>query len=229
MALGKTASLILAAVTASTLTVSVSTSQAQAGRPNQSDYFSTNGHSVPTPAKKQIVEPEDPRIGQQGALALSSRQSPQLHWFEQFDELEVTLRPSEHDRTILKRPLGNELERVQEYIKVAAKVAKNYRTLALNIRKLPVPPNSPGLRDYQRLKADFYDDTASVYEDLIRPRRTRTQEELQQQLSEVKDKADQLKVQHQDLMACDMDLRRTFNVHTNKHDNPLWQYVTGKR
>lgn len=227
MALGKTANLILAAVAASTLTLSVAAPQAQAGRPNQSDYFSTGGHTIPTP--KKIVEPEDPRIGQQGALALSSRQSPQLHWFEQFDELEVTLRPTEHDRTILKRPLGNELERVQEYIKIAAKVSKNYRALAAGLRRLPVPPNSPGLKDYQRLKADFYDDTASVYEDLIRPRRTRTQEELAAQLAEIKDRADQLKVQSQDLMACDMDLRRTFNVHTNKHDNPLWQYVTGKR
>lgn len=226
----KTVSLMtLAAISAFSLTLSVSTTEAHAGRP--SDFFSTNGSgqaSVPT--KKKFVEVEDPRIGQQGALAMASRQSPQLHWFEAFDELVVTLRPTEQDKAILTKPFNKELERVQQYIKVAAKVSSNYKLLAKKIRSMPVPPVSPGLKEYQMMKADFYEDMASVYDELIVPRRpAQTQEELAEQLDEVKQRSDQLKVQGTSLMASDMDLRRTFNVHTNKHDNPLWQYVTGGR
>ncbi|MBC7996951.1 MAG: hypothetical protein IAF58_03350, partial [Leptolyngbya sp.] len=74
------------------------------------------------------------------------------------------------------------------------------------------------------------EDMASVYDDLILPRRpARTKEELAEQLDEVKQKSDQLRIQGNNLIASDLDLRRTFNVHTNKHDNPLWQYVTGGR
>lgn len=236
MALGKTASLILAAVTASTLTVSVSTSQAQAGRPNQSDYFSTGGHSVPQakPAQPVSKYPKntDPLAGRQGAGALYSDASPQLDWFEIFDEYVWTLLPTEADKVVLSRPLDgdedNALERVQEYIKVCAKISKNYRTLATNVRQLAVPPQSPGLKQYQSLKAGFYDDMAGVYEDLIRPRRTRTKEELDEQMQAVKQRADQLKVQSSSLLAMDSDLRRTFRVHQPKRTDALRRYVENK-
>lgn len=234
MALGKTASLILAAVTASTLTVSVSTSQAQAGRPGQSDYFSTGGHSVP-PAKPQAAQPAskypkntDPLAGRQGAGALYSDKTPQLDWFEIFDEYVWTLLPNEEDKSVLSRPINNELERVQDYIKVCSKISKNYRTLAINVRRLPVPPNSPGLAKYQTLKADFYVDMATVYEDLIRPRKTRTQEELQAQLQDIKERAEQLKVNSNNLLTMDMDLRRTFRVHQPKRTDALRRYVENK-
>lgn len=235
MALGKTASLILAAVTASTLTLSVSTSQAQAGRPSQSDYFATGGHTVP-PAKtapaqatsNKYPKNTDPLAGRQGAGALYSDKTPQLDWFETFDEYVWTLLPSEEDKSVLSRPINNELERVQDYIKVCSKIAKNYRTLAINVRKLPVPANSPGLTKYQSLKADFYQDMATIYEDLIRPRRTRTQEELKFQLDEIKERADQLKVNSNNLLTMDMDLRRTFRVHQPKRTDALRRYVENK-
>ncbi|HNB23457.1 MAG TPA: hypothetical protein PKZ32_13605 [Candidatus Melainabacteria bacterium] len=232
--MGKTASLILAAVAASTLTVSVSTSQAQAGRPNQTDYFSTGGHSVPAAKPQQAQQDSkypkntDPLAGRQGAGALYSDKTPQLDWFETFDEFQWTLLPSEADRAVLSRPLNQELERVQDYIKTSARIAKNYRLLAVNIRKLPVPANSPGLKDYQKLRADFFDDIATVYEDLIRPRRTRTQEELQEQLREIEERSNQLKVQNNNLLTMDSDLRRTFRVHAPKRTDALRRYVENK-
>lgn len=64
----KTVSLMaLAALSAISLTLSVSTTEAQAGRP--SDFFSTGSNGQPTvPTKKKFVEVEDPRIGQQLSL-----------------------------------------------------------------------------------------------------------------------------------------------------------------
>ncbi len=230
MTLAKTVSMMMvAAVSASALTLSVSTSQAQAGRPNTSDYFSTNGHSAP-PAQpeKKYVKNTDPVAGRQGAGALYSDQSPQLTWFEIFDEYVWTLLPNEEDKSVLSRPINNELERVQDYIKTCSKISRNYRMLATNVRKLPVPTNSPGLAKYQALKADFYVDMATVYEDLIRPRKTRTQEEMQAQLQEIKERADQLRVNSNNLLTMDMDLRRTFRIHQPKRTDALRRYVENK-
>ncbi len=233
MTLVKTVSMMMvAAVSATTLTLSVSTTQAHAGRPHQ-DYFSTQSHApaATAPAKKYPVN-TDPLAGRQGAGALYSDQTPQLVWFEIFDEYVWTLLPNEKDKAVLSRPLNGDeshgLERVQEYIKVCAKIAKNYRTLASSVRQLPVPASSPGLKEYQNLKSDFYIDMATVYEDLIRPRRTRTQEELQAQIQEVKERADQLKVNSNNLLTMDMDLRRTFRVHQPKRTDALRRYVENK-
>lgn len=234
MALGNTANLILAAVAASTLTLSVAAQQAQAGRPG-SDYFSTGGHSVPpakpAPAQDNNKYPKntDPLAGRQGAGALYSDKTPQLDWFEIFDEYVWTLLPTERDRAILARPLNQELERVQDYCKTISKIARNYRALAKNVRALPVPPSSPGLKEYQSLRADFYDDMATVYEDLVRPRRTRTQEEMHAQLDEIKQRSDQLDVNSKNLLAMDLDLRKTFRVHQPKRTDALRQYVENHR
>lgn len=230
MTLAKTVSvMMMAAISASTLTLSVSTTQAQAGRPNQSDFYSTNGHSVP-PAKdtKKYTENKDPLAGRQGAGALYSDASPQLTWFESFDDYTWSLYPSEGDRAILARPINQELERVQDYIKVVAKLSKNYRLLAKKVRGLNVPEPSPGLKDYQSLRAGFYDDMATVYDDLIRPRRTRTQEELQAQLKEIEERANQLKINSNNLLTMDSNLRRKYRVHAPKQTDALRQYVENK-
>lgn len=229
MALVKTASMMMvAAISASALTMSVAT-QAQAGRPH-SDYIHTKSNPTPpaAPASKYPVN-KDPLVGRQGAGALYSDKTPQLEWFETFDEFQWTLLPSEGDRAILSRPLNQELERVQDYIKTSARIAKNYRLLATNIRKLQVPASSPGLKDYQKLKSDFYDDIATVYEDLIRPRRTRTQEEMHEQLKEIEERSNQLKVQNNNLLTMDSDLRKTFRVHAPKRTDALRQYVENHR
>lgn len=207
--------------------MSVSTSQAQAGRPH-SDYINTQSHTPAAPPAKKFPVNTDPLAGRQGAGALYSDQTPQLVWFEIFDEYVWTLLPSEADKAVLTRPLNSELERVQDYIKVCSKIARNYRMLANNLRKLPVPASSPGLKDYQNLRAGFYDDMATVYEDLVRPRRTRTQEEMQSQLQEINERAEQLKVNNNKLLTMDSDLRRTFRVHQPKRTDALRRYVENK-
>lgn len=233
MALGKTANLILAAVAASTLTLSVAAPQAQAGRPG-SDYFSTGGHSVPpakpAPAQQNTKYPKntDPLAGRQGAGALYSDKTPQLEWFEIYDEYVWTLLPTDSDKAVLTRPINNELERVQDYIKVCSKIAKNYKMLASHVRSLPVPSNSPGLKEYQNLKAGFYEDMSEIYSDLIRPRRTRTQEELSEQLKDIQDRSEQLKVNNNKLLAMDTELRKNFRVHQPKRTDALRRYVENK-
>jgi len=230
MTLAKTVSVMMvAAISASTLTLSVSTTQAQAGRPNQSDFYSTSGHTAP-PAKdtKKYPENKDPLAGRQGAGALYSDASPQLTWFEIYDEYVWTLLPTDADKAVLTRPLNKELERVQDYIKVCNKIAKNYKTLAAHVRGLPIPANSPGLKEYQSLKAGFYEDMAEIYNDMIRPRRTRTQEELAEQLKDIEVRSEQLKVNNNKLLAMDGELRKNFRVHQPKRTDALRRYVENK-
>lgn len=230
MTLVKTASMMMvAAVSASTLTLSVSTTQAHAGRPNVSDYISTQSHApaATAPAKKYPVN-TDPLAGRQGAGALYSDQTPQLVWFEIFDEYVWQMMPTESDRAILSRPINQELERVQDYIKTTARIASNYKLLAKNLRKLPPPPSSPGLKEYQKLRADFYEDMATVYEDLIRPRVTRTREELDAQLREIEERSNQLSVNSKTLLAMDLELRKNFRVHQPKRTDALRRYVENK-
>jgi hypothetical protein len=69
---------------------------------------------------------------------------------------------------------------------------------------------------------------ATVYEDLIRPRRTRTQEELSSQVKEIEERANQLKINSNNLLTMDMDLRRTFRVHQPKRTDALRRYVENK-
>lgn len=198
-----------------------------ANRP--SDYISTNGKTSAQPQAKRPDAIPDPKIGKQGAMAIGSDRTPTVTWFETLDDLKWTMRISEEDRVILKRPLQQELERVQDWMRSAARVSKNYRMLAKEMRSLSVPESAHGVKTFRDLHAEWYDDVALVYEDLIRPRpRARTKEELESTLKEIDDRAQMLKESGKELMAMDMDLRRQHRIHADRHIDALSQYVFGK-
>lgn len=150
-----------------------------------------------------------------------------VKWFESFDDAVASHKPSAADRVIMSRPFNQQAERVQQWIETASTVAKNYRQLSRVLRTMTVPAAMPGVAEYRDLAADWYADAASVYEDLIRPRRpSRTMEELEEAINQIKERASSLSQTNANLKAMDMSLRRTYRVHLAKHEDALQQYVT---
>lgn len=162
-------------------------------------------------------------------MAMMSASSPALTWFERFDDIQFKLLPSDTDRIILKTSFNQEAERVVAWTKTAGKVAHNYRLLAQALKTSPIPANHPALKDYQNLMAEWYNDKAAVYEDLIRPRAAaKTIEELNDQLQEISDRADSIASTQKELHRMDMNLRDTYHVHQPRQTDKLWQYVSNQ-
>lgn len=194
------------------------------------DYFATttkpstqgksppNKHSVPRPPETL------------GSLAMMSRGSPVVTWFETFDDAIHSFRPSQADRVILNRPFNREKERVEQWIKVARKIANNYRACSQTLKGMSFPKDAAeGLKEYRDLTADWYLDVATIYEDLIKPRpAAKTMEELEDALNEIKGRAQSLTKTSSSLKAMDVSLRKQYNVHLARHDDALQQYVRGK-
>ena len=90
--------------------------------------------------------------------------------------------------------------------------------------------NYPGVEDYRDLKAAFFDDEASVYEDLIKPRPgARTIEDLRDQLAEIQSRAQMLKRSGERLLSTDKELRRQYSVHADRHTDGLWAYISHRQ
>ncbi len=185
------------------------------------DYFS---HIVPQP---QNQKPEDHPL--LGFMAMGSARTPVVSWFESFDTTVYTLRVSDQDKALLNKPFEKRSERVQAWIDTAHRVATNYRLLATTIKRMPVPSNAEAVKMYRDLKADWYADVAGIYEDLIHPHKPpKTQEELDAQLDEIKQRAISLSDERQKLKEMDTNLRKTFMVHASRETDALSNYVLGK-
>jgi hypothetical protein len=165
-----------------------------------------------------------------GSMAMMSTSSPALTWFENFDTTVFSLLPSDEAKIILKRPFNQEAERVIKWTEVATKVAHNYRLLAKTLKNGSVPGTLPAVKEYQELTADWYNDKASVYEDLIRPRTpAKTMEDLDAQLKEINDRSESIAQSGKELHAMDMHLRETYHVHQARQTDKLWAYVSGSK
>lgn len=194
------------------------------------DYFATTTKppsQVKSQSNKNISPSHPPEAF--GSLAMMSHGSPVVTWFEALDDRIQSLKPTQADRVILNRPFNREKERVEQWIQVARKIAKNYRLCSQTLKGMPVPNNAQGLKEYRDLTADWYLDVATVYEDLIKPRpAARTMEELEDALNEVKGRAQSLTKTSTSLKAMDISLRKQYSVHLARHDDALQQYVRGK-
>ncbi|MGD9684027.1 MAG: hypothetical protein AB7W16_22895 [Candidatus Obscuribacterales bacterium] len=192
----------------------------------QSEVFSAR----PAPPI-QTKPPEDPNLApatRAGALSIMSDDSPALRWFENYDMQRFTYQKSPADRAVLRRPFNQEAERVKAWTDTAGKVAYNYRELAKLLRASTAPDGHQDIDEFRKLMADWYDDEASVYEELIKPRPpARTREDLDEQLLAVKSRAASLKDNYKALNAMDIELRQKYRVHLNKNEDPLTKYVTG--
>lgn len=228
----KTKGLVIATTAMSLVVGCVTLFPAYAAPNGGMDVFSnvTPGNRTAQPRKSAAAQiasmtPSVDPIGQ-GSMAMMSASSPALTWFEKFDEVSFSLQPSDTDKIILKKNFNQEAERVVQWTKTAGKVAHNYRLLAQTLRSAYVPTNHPALKDYQLQMADWYNDKAAVYEDLIRPRAAaKTIEELEDQLKEISDRADSIASQGKELHSLDMHLRETYRVHQSRQTDKLQQYV----
>ncbi|HEY9678117.1 MAG TPA: hypothetical protein V6C76_08905 [Drouetiella sp.] len=177
---------------------------------------------------QSMLPPANP-VGQ-GSMAMMSGASPAVSWFEKFDATTYSLLPTDADRIVLKTPFNQEAERVISWTKTAAKVAHNYRLLAKTLKSSSVPTDCPALKQFQDLTADWYNDKAAVYEDMIRPRTpAKTIEELNDQLKDVSDRATSIAQVQKDLHAMDMHLRDVYHVHNARETDKLYQYVSGQK
>jgi hypothetical protein len=189
------------------------------------DFFGAN--STPS-SKNPLGNGQKQQVGA-APLSMNSNDSPALVWFEKFDSLQQKYRPTDADKVILVRPLMQEAERVQQWIETANKVAKNYTLLAKSLKNLPTPPGMNDIKEYRNLTADWYEDAATVYVDLIKPRPpAKTIEELQGSLNTIKKKSESLSSTIANLRAMDLSLRRNYKVHLAVQDDALQQYVRSK-
>lgn len=219
---------------AASLIVSVCSSQAQAAPNGGHDYF--NANTTPQRPQQLRIEDHTKKAPQPsslvlgaGSLAMGSQRTPAVEWFENFDSVTFLLRPSVVDRAILTRPLNQEAERVQKWTTVASNVSKNYKRLSQQLKSTSVPPGYPGLKEYRDLSADWYSDTAAVYDDMIKPRPpARTIEELDAELESIQTRAKGLKQQAIALHGMDQDLRKQFHVHESRQTDALSAYVRGQ-
>lgn len=204
--------------------VSLTTSSAQAG-PNN-DVFSA------APAKNSVAIPGPPMpdnpVAASGAMSMQSADTPEKRWFEQFDAVTFSGYPTDSERVTLAMPFNQEEERVQRWTQVASKVAHRYRETAKGLRNIQVPYGRQEIVEYRNQKAEWFDAAASVYEELIKPRKpAQTIEELHEQLNKVSAEAESLSSVKTALLAMDRNLRRTYRVHAPKQTDSLTKYVTG--
>ncbi len=135
-------------------------------------------------------------------------------WFDTLDALIKSHSARAEDHFVLRRTIQQDPKRLKEWIQAADRVAKNYRELAIALKALPIPASMSGIEQYRDYKADWYNDAASIYEDLIKPRRpSRTMEELQSTLDQIQERSRNLSATHKSLMAMDASFRKTYKVH----------------
>ncbi len=220
----------LAIPIAAALVISVSTASAGDAQP-KNEYFGGNSNGVPPKGYTNYQGPPPKAVNgvtSKGAGAMDSDASPELTWFEKFDEVSFLGRPNDSERIILNMPFNQEQERVQRWTQTAANVAKRYRLTAQNLRKVQAPAGRADLDEYRTLRMEWFNDAAAVYEEMIKPRQpAQTIEELNEQLRQVKEQANSLGKMNISLLNSDHNLRRKYRVHNPKQSDKLTKYVTG--
>jgi hypothetical protein len=158
---------------------------------------------------------------------VSASSTPQ-QWFDAFDTYVVVLGPSQGDKVLMNKPFNQEVERVTQFCNTVSKIARNYRILAHTLKSLPLPVAMPDpkVKTYRDQMVDWYNDSALVYEDMIRPRpAARTKEELNGMIQDIKDRSENLKQTLAMLQEMDQDIRREYHVNPPKGDDALGDYT----
>ena len=197
----------------------------------KNEFFGSNSSGT-TPKGYSNYQGPPPKaingVVNKGAGAMDSDASPELTWFEKFDEVSFLGRPTDSERVILNMPFNQEQERVQRWTQVAARVAKRYRQTAKALKTVQAPAGRADLDDYRTLRMEWFNDAAGVYEEMIKPRQpAQTIEELNDQLGQVREQAKSLGQTNTALLNQDRQLRRHYRVHSPKQIDPLTKYVTG--
>lgn len=195
---------------------------ASAAAPTESkdDYF---GRSTgPAPSAVHVVPKQPEPIGPRPLVTQAS--SPE-QWFEALDDYVGYYRPSDVDKYIINQNFNQEVERVMDFCKAAGRIAKNYNTLSAKLHALPIPMSIPEAKTYRDLCANWYSDSAQVYQDMVRPRPpARTQEELSAMLKDITDRSESLKESYNQLAMMDSKIRQKYSIHPPRYDDALFQY-----
>ena len=154
--------------------------------------------------------------------------SPQ-QWFSALDLYVAYFRPSDTDRFTINTPFNDEVEKVTAFCKTVSKVARNYRALAQKLKSLPIPttlPDANEVREYRDLLVNWYNDSATVYEDMVRPRPpARTKEELNGMIQGIKDRSESLKANLELLQKMDSNIRLKCHVDPPDYDDAIKTYA----
>lgn len=205
---------------------------AWAAKPSTDEFHSNAASNVrlnPAPAPRPIPKTvESNPVARQGSLSIGADETVAKHWFENVDGvIGANLRTSVQ-ATILSQGFNKEQERVAEWSETAAEVSQRYKLLASKLRGTPVPPGHPGLDKYLAMNANWFADTAEVYDELLKPRpAARTKEELDEQLDEVLTKAKGLNKTKKQLRELDISIRKQYGVPMARHEDDLRRYVEG--
>ena len=196
----------------------------------KADVFHTNTNSPPPALSTPIYAPH---AANQPAAQITTDKSVPTQWFEGFDNAVATHKVNSQEMIILNRQFDQQKERVIEWTNTAAKVATRYRDLARILRSMPVPPGmmakgrtGTSVQDLRQYMADWYDDSASILEDWIRPRKpARTQEELDDILDKMHQRSEAQKNTLAQLQRMDSDLRAEYNVHPPLHEDAIQTFA----
>jgi hypothetical protein len=163
---------------------------------------------------------------------------PAQKWFATMDAQVITHIATAPEKYVLVRDFGDppQLERVIEWTNTAARVAKKYRSLSKILRSMPVPSSispeqgsSANVDFFRQSLANWYDDSASVLEEYIKPRPpAKTQEELDDQLRHLRQRSENVKLTYTHLAEMDSNLRQHLHVPTARYDDAVMKYVTNK-
>lgn len=150
-------------------------------------------------------------------------------WFTALDVYVGFFRPTDKDKYVINTPFNDEVEKVTAFCKTVTGVARNYRALAKSLKSMPISNNLPDpqkVREYRDLLANWYNDSAIVYEDMVRPRPpAKTKEELQGMIQSIKDRSESLKSNLELLQKMDSDIRLTCHVDPPRYDDVLRKYT----
>jgi hypothetical protein len=200
--------------------------------PPVTEVFSHNASSglKPLQSSAQLKHDADtPKIGA-GPLAMMSADKPIVRWFEEYDRAKADAKPTPAEQLVLSRPMNQELSRVKEFISTVGSLAKRFRYLAKTLRAMPVSESWGQVKDLRDGEADFYEQTASVFEEMIKPRPpSKTMEELQAKQKELQDHANAAKQYGETLISMDRGLRSTYGVHLDRSTDDLAKYVMGSQ
>ena len=206
------------------------TSDANAADPHKlnvskNDVFSSQDEKrKPSHKKIQNIGNAPNAVAAAGRFAMDSADSPEKRWFETVDEAVVKYRKTLQEKTILAKDFNSEIERIQEWIRTANEVSTRYKILAKLIRDTKAPNND--LVFYQRNLADYYSDSASIYDDLIKPRKpSNTIEDLKEELARIASKSESVKRNWDNLQLLDVSLRGQYRVHRRTADDAFQQYI----
>lgn len=215
------------------LSATLPVSAAYPDAPREDVFGRTTGAAVPAKPIRGHASTNTVRIAPSAPVPqvphppVSASSTPQ-QWFDAFDTYVVVLGPTAGDKVIMNKPFNQEVERVAAFCNTVSKIARNYRILAHTLKTLPMPISMPDpkVRVYRDQMIDWYNDSALVYEDMIRPRpAARTKEELNSMIQDIKDRSENLKQTLSMLQEMDQDIRRQFHVNPPKGDDALGDYT----